>query len=345
MSTEEQTGHLPTSDAQEPKSEELVWDYAFPLLNNPFVLLDMVKVLGFSFLIVCAIFLLIGAFQGEIKDMMAMIPMLAVLIGVLAILFVFVMLVIFKNRFPARYTVNNDGAMIEVTPSQRKMNKAVVVLGFLAGKPGVAGSGMLAQSQETQLFPWVDVYRVDLFPGRRVVVLRNGWRTVARLYCTAENYEAAARMAVEGVKRTQGARASAEAEDKLFKSGVVRDLFNRWLALGIVSVILATATPLMDELGLIWGIGVVLLLGLLTGRGIRAFFGALGLALVIMAVVLMGTEAARVTDFGGGIRINRFESVTRNDLMFFVISVVGMLGLFACTVRNLLSGWPRRRHE
>ena len=45
---------------------------------------------------------------------------------------------------------------------------------------------------------------------------------------------------------------------------------------------------------------------------------------------------------GGYIKFSNFESATRgDDLKFFVISVFGMLGLTACSVRNIMSG---RRH-
>ncbi len=343
---EDQPGNLPLADQPQQKSDGLVWETSFALLTNPFVLLDMVKLLGITFLIVCGIFMFIGAINGgpDFTDMVRMIPMMAIIIGVLAVIFVFVMLVVYRNRFPAKFTVNSEGAMIEVTPSQRKMNSAVVMIGFLAGKPGVAGSGMLARSQELQMFPWAEVYRVDLYPSRNVVVLRNSWRTTARLYCTPENYEQVASMAVDGVNRTKQERESAEVSDKRFKSQVVQDIFNRWLLLGVISVVLASATPLLDELGIIWSIGAAVLLGILTWRGLRVFFGVLALGLVAMAVVLMVTEATKVTDYGGMIRVTGFESATRDErMMFFVLSVIGLVGLTTCAVRNLLTGLHKRK--
>ena len=329
-------------DEQDRKSEEIVWDYAFPLLTNPFVMLDMCKVIGISFIAVCALLLTVGAIQGgsNFADMLRMIPVMAICVGVIAVIMVFVMLVFYGNRFPAKFTVSHDGAMIEVTPTQKKLNTAVIIIGCLTGKPGVAGSGFLARSQERQFFGWVDVSRVDLFPGRRVVVLRNGWRTVARLYCTADIYEAAARLATEGVERTKNAREKNAASEKKSRSQLVSDIFNRWLILGIVSFILSTASPLLENIGPLAGIGVTVLLGLVTRRQVRSLFGVAGLVMVTGTVLLMVMEGATVHSYAGGyIKFSNFESATNGDGMrFFVFSVFGMLGLTACSVRNIISG-------
>jgi hypothetical protein len=264
-------------------------------------------------------------------------------VGIVAVIMVFVMLVLYRNRFPARFTVNHEGATIEVSRTQRKLNTAVIILGCLAGKPGVAGSGFLARAQERQFFGWVDVFKVELFPGRRVVVLRNGWRTVARLYCTADNYEAAARIATEGVERTKCDRESNAVSDKKSRSQLVRDIFNRWLIMGIISVILATASPLLENVGLFFAVGGVLLLGFATGRQVRWFFGVVALLMLVGIVFLMAIEGAKVHSFAGGyIKFSNFESATRGDnLKLFIISVVGMLGLIACSLRNILSGRSR----
>ena len=344
--SDETPNNIPSQDApadqEARKSGELTWDYAFPLLTNPFVMLDMCKVLGISFFAVCTIILTIGAFQGgsNFMDMVHMIPVMALCVGIIAVILLFVMLVIYGNRFPARFTVNEKGATIEVTPTQKKVNTAVIIIGLLARRPGVAGSGFLAKSQECQFFGWVDVFRVELFPRRRVVVLRNSWRTVARLYCTADNYDFAARMATEGVQRTKRARQKNAASDKKFRSQLVRDILNRWLMLGVVSFILATASPLLDSVSPLFGIGAVILLGLVTGRQVRSFFGTVGLVVVAWTVLLMVGEGSQVHSYAGGyIKFSNFDTATRGDnLKLFIFSVIGMLGLTACSIRNIISG-------
>ena len=329
-------------DLQDAKSEEIIWDYAFPLLTNPLVMLDMCKVIGISFGILCVLLLTIGAFQGgdNFADMLHLIPVMGLCVGVVVVIMVFVMLVIYRNRFPVRFTVNNKGVTIEVTKSQKKMNTAVILLGILGGNPGTAGSGLLAKSQECQSFGWVDVFHIKLFPGMRVVELRNSWRTVARIYCTAENYEIAARLANEGVERTTNARGKNIENDRKFKSQLVRDLFNRWLIIGIISFILSTASPLLENMTPLFVTGILLLLGLLTSGNVRRFFGYIGMGLVIVTVIMMILNGSVVHSFAGGyIKYSNYSSATSGqDLKFFMFSVIGMLGLTACCLRNIYSG-------
>jgi hypothetical protein len=63
-----------------------------------------------------------------------------------------------------------------------------VALGALAGKPGVAGAGLLGMSQETVSITWPEVCRLKVHLEARVISLMNSWRVVFRLYCTPENF-------------------------------------------------------------------------------------------------------------------------------------------------------------
>ncbi len=196
--------------------EEIEWDFGIPLLTNPFILLDFAKVLTITFAILSAMFMLIGIVQGvdEFRDMLALIPMFAICVLIVGVIMALVMLVGYGNRFPCRFAVSRAGVRYEVTPGQKKMNTAIIIIGALAGRPGVAGSGFLAKAQESGSFAWSDVHEIDLFPRRRVVCIRNSWRTLLRVYCTPENYDAVAAMALDGVARTAHARSELRAHGR-----------------------------------------------------------------------------------------------------------------------------------
>ena len=201
-------------DAAGPVAPTITWELAFPLLTNRFVLLDFVKVFGITYLISVTLMGTIFLIQGEPEDLLPLLAMFAYCVLGLALLSVLVMLIFFGNRFPTRFTVSADGAMME-TASRRALaaNRLATVLGLLGGSASTAGAGLLAQSQEQVGISWEDVYRVTEHPAESVITLRNSWRTVIRLYCTPMNYaevaDAVRRYAAEGARRKGELQASA----------------------------------------------------------------------------------------------------------------------------------------
>jgi hypothetical protein len=170
----------------------LRWDVAFTLATNRFVLYDMTKVIGFTYGVMLLLVGSIVGFADGLGAVVAFARILTAIMAVFALLFVAVMVVFFGNRYPARYTLTAKGALMEsLSRRARGTNVAAIVLGVLARRPGLAGAGMLAASEEAVSIAWRDVRRIREHPDHCVMSLMNGWRVVIRLYCTPENYEAA----------------------------------------------------------------------------------------------------------------------------------------------------------
>lgn len=325
----------------EKQEQEIAWDSEIKLLTNPFILLDFAKLLVITFAIMVVLFMVIGICQGtdEFADMLHLIPMFAICIGIIGVLMVLVMLVVYGNKFPIRVTVNEKGVAYEVTPRQKKMNTLVIILGAMAGKSGTMGAGFLARAQESDFFAWADVFRADLFPRWRVVAIRNSWRTLFRIYCMPENYEAVAQMAQEGVKRTARTRSRNVKAGREFRSDMLRRL--AWWPLILISGILATAQPLLDErFGPVWATAGVLALAAICAGNARRVLGIIGLFMAIGTVGIEVANGLKVTSYAGGlISWNGFETATDgDDLPFFITGCVGMLGLLALSLRNIRTG-------
>ncbi len=326
---------------KEAGQEEIEWDFGIPLLTNPFILLDFAKVLTITFAILSAIFMLIGIVQGvdEFRDMLALIPMFAICVLVVGVIMALVMLVGYGNRFPCRFAVDRAGVRYEVTPGQKKMNTAIIIIGALTGRPGVAGSGFLAKAQESGSFAWSDVHEVDLFPRRRVVCIRNSWRTLLRVYCTPENYDAVAAMAMDGVARTAHARSEQVAHGREARSVVLKRLA-WWPVIGVFTI-LATAQPLLnEEYQMVLVTAAALALGALFAGVARRMMGIVGLLACIVVVIIVVTNGLNVTSYGGGlIQWNGFRTATdTQDLPFFLTGCIGVLGLLALSVRDIVTG-------
>jgi hypothetical protein len=111
-----------------------------------------------------------------------------ILLGFMVAVLVITVL-IFGNRFPTHFAVTPEGVFYQSKSGcASKLNRAAIILGLLAGKPGTAGAGMMAASQEARGFDWEDIHKVKEYPEQRVLSLMNSWRVVVRLYCTPENY-------------------------------------------------------------------------------------------------------------------------------------------------------------
>lgn len=172
--------------------DTLHWDAVFSLATNRFVIYDMLKVIGLTWAIMLLIFGMIFGVSDGPESLLPFLAILSIIMVGFLLLSMAIMLVFFGNRYPSRFTLSPRGAVMEnLSGRARGANTAAMALGLLAGKPGLAGAGMLAKSQERVAISWKDVRRVREHPDQRVLSLMNGWRVVIRLYCSPENYDAA----------------------------------------------------------------------------------------------------------------------------------------------------------
>ncbi len=168
---------------------QFVWEIPVPLVTNPFMLKMTAKVCALSGGIMGTLLSFLFVVQGEFDAILPVLTMTAALSGVLFLLFLFVMLAVLGNRMLLRFTVNNDGVLCEtLSRTARTANRLAIVIGILAGKPGTAGAGMIGLSQEAVFVEWKSVFTVKCSDRGQVVILRNRWRQVMLIYCSADNF-------------------------------------------------------------------------------------------------------------------------------------------------------------
>ena len=151
-----------------------------------------------TFAVLAVILLSIAGFVHNLKFYLIILTQMPVLFGIilaiLAALFLFVVLLVLRDRFTARFSLNVEGASVEATEDSRRLNRWIVYLALLLGSPAALGSGLLAQSGENTFIAWPDVFRADFDEKRRIITLRNTWRPVVRLYCGPEQYPQAVQL-------------------------------------------------------------------------------------------------------------------------------------------------------
>lgn len=187
----------------------ITWDFDIPFLD-PFVLQGLAKAFGIPvFLLFCffAYFALRSntSFEKFIEYNGTGLLFAAILIGITILLTALVLAVVYKGKYAAQFTVNEEGAYYETRSEQRQVNSTVnfllIFAGLLSGKPGYAGTGLLAQASQSGAVEWSAVHRITPYPKKYIIVLHDSWHKALILYCTPDNYESVLQMAQAGVVR------------------------------------------------------------------------------------------------------------------------------------------------
>jgi hypothetical protein len=261
--------------------QELSWQVNVPLLTDQFIMYDLLKVWGFStlfmFLIMAAIFI----FERNWRGLISMLPPVGLTSLGILVLFLLVMLFFFGNRFPMGFMLSPQGAMVaSLSRRGRWGNRLAVILGALAGKPGVAGAGLLGMARESVGIGWDEVRRLNIHPETRVISLMDSWHVVLRLYCTPKNYDqvllAVQKLAARGIQK--GAEPRPWGLSPNLKLGLKS-------VLALVAAFLITALPLEVSPVFIW----LLLAGGLGAIWFLAFDHFFGIVSLLLAgVILVG---------------------------------------------------------
>jgi hypothetical protein len=183
---------MPSNDVQISEKDtepSIIWDIAFPLVTNRFFLYDMIKVTFFSCFVFILIFFVILAIDKSLHSLPGFLLMGALLFVAFNVLFLFIALFFFGNRYAARFAISEKGVSWETRSKRAKTaNRAAVLIGVLSKKPGVAGAGLLGMSGEAGFMKWKDIKKIKAYSGPGVLTLMNSWRVVTRVYCTPENF-------------------------------------------------------------------------------------------------------------------------------------------------------------
>ena len=183
---------MPSNDirvSEKDTEPSIIWDISFPLVTNRFFLYDMIKVTFLSCFAFFLIFFVILAITKNFDSLPGFLLIVTLFFVVFNILFLFVALIFFGNRYAARFAISEKGVSWETRSKRAKIaNRAAVLIGVLSKKPGVAGAGLLGMSGEAGFMKWKDIKKIKGYSGPRVMTLMNSWRVVTRLYCTPENF-------------------------------------------------------------------------------------------------------------------------------------------------------------
>ncbi len=184
--------------------KKTTWEVKIPLITNPVIMLDTVKVFGIAFLIIALLFFIIFGAQGEMETLLPLLGMFGIIFGGLIILSLLIMVIIFGNKFHCRFSISPEGILFEnVDKRSRFLNRAAVGTGFLAGSPGTMGAGLTAQATEVIGIEWQNIARADFNPKRKTISIANTWRKVMVVYCSNDNWDEVSATVKEYLENTR----------------------------------------------------------------------------------------------------------------------------------------------
>lgn len=315
----------------------LQWELDVPLLTHPLMRGAFVRLMLLTGLLMSA---LLGGLMLVTGDPEAIVPMLGMVLAVLAglsVLFVLVILVVFGNRMSMRFAVDARGARAEVTDRRAaRSNRLAVLVGTLAGKPGLTGAGLLAQSGSEQSVAWKAVARVRYYPRWRAIALSNSWRTVLILYCSPGNYDTVAALVAQRLE-------ARPAEAKAPRRSPLPGLLLR-TGLTVLAALPLFALPDLPEEALLPALLVLAFalaaLWLIPVLGVAAFAGMLWL----LGLEIIAQAELRTSIFDGSV-YRAYEVLSGDDMAMLALALVGAaylvwqtLGLIRGRIRSGLVG-------
>ncbi|BAH74406.1 hypothetical protein [Solidesulfovibrio magneticus] len=178
----------------------LSWDITVPLLTNRFMLFDFARWMLLTYGVMMLVACLIGLFARDLGVLWGVCQLFGLVCAGITVLFVVIMLIVFRNRMELAFVIDKDGVNALVASRRAKAgNRLAMLLGLLAGKPGVAGAGLLARAQENTRLEFAELRRVRFSPGPAVISLRDKWFRHVRLYCRPDNYAEVEKLVERGL--------------------------------------------------------------------------------------------------------------------------------------------------
>lgn len=201
---------------------------------------------------------------------------------------------LFSKGYEASFRVDNKGIAFATRPERRQINKtinrALFWVSLFSGKPGGMGTALLAESSQSGGFEWTDIHNFTACPDQYAVDIKNKWRTLLRVQCTPENYNAVLAL-ITAYHNKYNNSIITTGNNSLSMLQLLAKLMI-YLAT-IIAAFLACQSPLLDNKIGIVGLTVILVIYRLAAGRIRSLFG------YMFIIVLIGVSV--------GMIINAFE--------------------------------------
>ena len=173
------------------------WVYEMDMLKNPSILFDIWKVFGITIAIMVGMALIIGLLSGDLdlKMLAELCQSLGIVVAAIAVVSTLGYLLyaaITGWKYVVLFIMDESNVVHQQMPSQVKKGQVIGALttlaGMASGKPGMVGTGLLAQSRTSMTTALANVER--LIPCRSMNLIKvNQLLEKNRVYVPGEDFD------------------------------------------------------------------------------------------------------------------------------------------------------------
>lgn len=173
------------------------WRYDLNMLKNPTVLIDVYKVMGISLAIVgCFMFIIQSCDNGiNLEDLGFVLKLMGILAGIMLVISLLGYLLyaaLSGWKYIAYFIMDEKGVVHEQSTKAQEVGKTIgllsVLVGLLAKKPGVAGSGMVAAGRTTMRSNFSNVRKVKAVRRMNTIMVNERF-SKNRVYVCDEDFD------------------------------------------------------------------------------------------------------------------------------------------------------------
>lgn len=177
------------------ESETLTWVARLPFWHHRQVLPQLALAFGLPLLFLLALMVVL-----EWPPSVALLALLGHIVlvvgGILLVLFVLGTSLVYAGGYWLEYHLDSKGIGScphgKTARKNRWVNRSLIIIGTLAGRPGAVGAGLLAQGHQREYVAWHDVSHAQSNPQHHTIALygkRHSKRLLMVVACDAEDYE------------------------------------------------------------------------------------------------------------------------------------------------------------
>ena len=170
--------------------EKISWQINIPLINNRFMIGNVVKGIAMTLLL---FFIIIGSILVWADGMKGVAQAFVACLWAglfLVIVSVFTLAVFLGNKYLLEFDINEEGVIMKSRSERARFaHRLALILGVLGRNPAGAGAGVAGIAGEKSVMPWNRIRSVKVYPGKKIIRLKRNFLETMFVYCTEGNFE------------------------------------------------------------------------------------------------------------------------------------------------------------
>ena len=191
----------------EAHGEVVAWEVLVPIVTNPCIIGDVVMFSCMAFAFPAAVIPVAANFLGYAPTrpgLLAFFGLLGIIIGAFDAAYLLFSLLGLRNRFVARFVLNNKGVSMENGRLERGSSSGLSFGQALSVRMFPLPAGAKVGYKTSKWLPWDRFRKAVVHDGIGVVSLSSGLLPLIRLYCADEaTFRKAAAFAAERIERAR----------------------------------------------------------------------------------------------------------------------------------------------